>query len=316
MLATYADAVDQSADYLERVAVWFMISAVARIEEPGCKVDYCLVLEGQQGAGKSTLARLLLPAEEWFAEHNVDVTSKDVFEILQGRWVIELGEMASMSRAETAQVKRYLTTATDAYRRAYGRRTTRVPRQCVFIGTVNDAEYLKDDTGNRRFWPVAVGTVDTEALRRDRDQLWAEAAYYYREGYRWWPDRADAALLADEQEQRYRPDPWEAVVDRYLAVALARRRDHVTTSDILVEALKKDLPQITESDGIRVGKILARFGWRRRQTRRLADDDAREANGKRRRAWVYYPPDAEVETDGVVDPDASADNVVTLRRVP
>lgn len=164
--------------YLSDVSKKFLIAMVARIFEPGCQWDYTLILEGEQGTRKSTAARILA-SDKWFCDHLPDLKDKDAMLNLQGSWLVELGELKNVKHADAATVKAYLTRRIDRVRAPYGHRWVDAPRQSVFIGTVNENEYFKDPTGNRRFWPVAVGRCDVESLARDRDQLFAEAKFLY-----------------------------------------------------------------------------------------------------------------------------------------
>ncbi len=180
----------------------FLISAVARVMEPGCKADHILVLEGEQGIGKSTVARTL--AGEWFTDQLGEMGSKDAAMQVRGVWVVELSELGTLGRAETAREKAFITQQTERFRLPYGHRLVHVPRQCVFIGTTNLDTWLKDETGGRRFWPVRCRQIDLAALKRDRDQLWAEALARYRSGVKWWLEDSDVIQKAiEEQRERY-----------------------------------------------------------------------------------------------------------------
>lgn len=196
-------------------ALW-LVSAVARIFRPGVKADHMLVLEGPQGARKSTALKILA-GEDWFTDELPDLGSKDAAMHMQGVWIIEIAELDAIGKAEVSRIKAFLTRTTDRFRPPYGRYTIEVPRSCVFAGTVNPDTYLRDETGNRRFWPVRCGTIDIDALARDRDQLWAEAVARFRAGAIWWLDIPDLIAAATaEQDKRYQPDLWGDLIDRWI----------------------------------------------------------------------------------------------------
>jgi putative DNA primase/helicase len=157
-----------------------MVGAVARVFQPGCRVDHMLILEGEQGLKKSTTIEIL--GGEWYTDARLNFADKDSLLIVQGRWIIEMAELEGMNKADTSETKKFLTQHVDLFRPPYGRKLVKYPRRCVFAGTVNLDAYLKDDSGNRRFWPVRVTAIDADALRRDVDQLWAEAVALYKAG--------------------------------------------------------------------------------------------------------------------------------------
>ena len=170
----------------------------------------------------------------------------------------------------------------DTYRESYGRRVLDVPRQCVFVGTTNQDEYLKDDTGNRRYWPVMCTKVSLDGLRAERDQLWAEAVACYRAGHPWWVERDEAEIFAAEQDQRYQADMWEEPIIAYLSQPTAG--ESVTGAQILEKALNIDPSHWGKPEQMRVGKIMHRLKWPRR---RQSKPDRPTGS----RGYVYVRPD-------------------------
>lgn len=171
--------------YTEAVTKCWLTAAVKRAFEPGCKFDYCLVLAGPQGIGKTSILNWL--GGKWFSDSLYSLNGRDAMDQIQGSWLIELGEMQATTKAENETVKAFISKREDSYRAAYGKRTEVKPRQCVFAGTTNDYEFLKDRTGSRRFWVVRVygdGTLGYDDMTAaERDQVWAEAVQLYKAGY-------------------------------------------------------------------------------------------------------------------------------------
>ena len=267
-------------------SLW-MISAVARIMQPGSKADHMLILEGPQGAKKST-ALTVLAGDGWFTDELAEIGSKDAALQMRGVWIIEIAELDAIGRAEVSRIKAFLSRTVDRYRPPYDRYVVDVPRQCVFAGSVNPDTYLRDETGNRRFWPVRCGRIDLDALRRDRDQLWAEAVVRYREGAIWWIDDRDLIAAANaEQEARVQADAWDALIERWLVFEKRRvNRGYagfddwqteeiersspivdVSVGEILEQAIGIEPARWTKSDQMRVGAYLKTKGWKRYNAR-------------------------------------------------
>jgi putative DNA primase/helicase len=262
----------EPSDYVSGIGRKWLVSAVARVERPGCQADHVLVLEARQGAGKSTAARILAVRLDWFADNVGDLGNKDSMLQLAGKWIIELSELAAIRRAELEQVKGYISRTQDTFRPPYGRRAVTIPRQCVFIGSTNEREYLRDRTGNRRYWPVPCGRIDLEALYRDRDQLWAEARAMFEAGEQWHLTGALAAVAACEQDGRVLQTELEADVAEYLERIANIGRSETTARDLFVYALKLNpqSPHYAEQ-AVRLGAQLSaaveRAGWSRVGTR-------------------------------------------------
>lgn len=249
----------EATDYSSKVGKRWMVSAVGRVMQPGCKADSVMILEGAQGAGKSTAMSVLGGA--WFMDTPFALGDKDGFQAIRGKWIIELGELDSFNKAESTKAKQFFSASTDTYRESYGRRTMDVPRQCVFVGTTNQDEYLKDATGNRRYWPVACTKVDLEQLREVRDQLWAEAMFCYQSGDIWWVNRDESTLFAEAQESRFVVDEWEGPVVKWLEESQIGAT--ASGEDILAGALKLDYGHWGKPEQMRVGAIMHRLGWRK-----------------------------------------------------
>ena len=190
MLHAYFGAKD--TEYSSRVGAMFLIAMVARIRRPGCKADYAH-LRGAAGQGEIQALRHIGDGR-WFSDRLPDLHSKDASVHLRGKWLVEVAELDKMNRAETNTLKAFITTQVEDYRPPYGRYGVKEPRQCLFVGTTNDSEYLRDETGARRFWPVLCGVLDPDGLARDRDMLFAEAVERFNKGEKWWPDAEFEAL--------------------------------------------------------------------------------------------------------------------------
>ena len=257
--------VEDSA-YSRAVGSRWLLSALARILQPGAKADCCLILEGPQGSRKSTALRTI--AGEFFTDELADLGSKDAAMQTRGVWIIELSELDSLSHAEVARIKAFISRTTDRFRPPYGMRLVESPRQCIFAGTVNHGTYLRDETGGRRFWPVVCGTIDIAALQRDRDELWAEAKARFRTGASWWLETPDLVRLAgDQQEARYEGDPWEEILAPWL-----EGRESTSVSEVLQRCIDKPQSQWKQTDKIRIARCLRAQGWvryRERQGSRL-----------------------------------------------
>jgi putative DNA primase/helicase len=266
-----------------KIGTAFLISCVARVRRPGCKVDTTPILAGPQGIYKSTALRILAVRPEWYADTAIDLGNKDLFEVIQGRWIYELAELDSFKGREWSRIKSMLSSPRDTWRSPYARRSAQVDRQVVFAGTTNEDVFLGDPTGSRRFWPLRVDGIDTEALLRDRDQLWAEASALYAQGARWWLEEQDARAMSVNADEFRIVDPWEPLILGHLGGALTAVA-HVSTSELLEHAIKKESATWTPHDQQRVSAIMRRLGWR--QVRPRGEDETKVSRG---RVWEAPP---------------------------
>lgn len=272
MLSKYFGADDTL--YHQMIGEKFMISAIARAIKPGCKVDTVLILEGKQGVNKSSSVAALA-SEIWFTDELPDLNSKDSAIQLVGKWIVEVSELSAFNRSDTETIKKFMSRSTDRFRAPYGKVASDHPRQAVFVATTNDDHYLKDTTGNRRFWPVKCGRIDVAAIRCDRDQLWAEAREMYRDGAQWWLNDEEAVVAEAEQDARCEVDPWEEQIAR-VAGAMGSLP---LTIDLICVQLGIPFERRNAAVNSRVSKCLRLCGYERR---RLA------AGSDGKRAWAYF----------------------------
>lgn len=307
--------------YTRLVGTWFVMGMVKRVRDPGCQMDYMVVLEGLQGKQKSTALRVLAVRDEWFADTPVRVGTPDAILSIAGKWLYEIGEMDSFNRAEATAVKQYVSSRSDRVREPYARRPADRKRSGVFAGSTNQAEYFKDPTGARRFWPVACdGEVNLVKLREWRDQLFAEAIHRLastdEEIRRYWPTRAEEEqYLVPQQERREIVDPWFEHLAQWLerdaiygeSGTMIKDVDNFTSFDLLTKALH--VPQDRIDGGrqmaTRVGNIMHRLGWEKRR------------DGAPPRIWRYWRPSPKTgggagpaisEASGGPTPNWSADD--------
>ncbi len=296
-LHVYLGASDSA--YVCAIGGAWLISAIARARQPGCKVDQILLLEGPQGSLKSTALETLC-GSDFYAANISEIGSKDSRVEMTGTWIFELAELDRVRRAELSRIKAFFSQNTDVYRAPFAHRAQRVPRRCVFSATTNDSSSLVDETGNRRWWCVKVGSIDISALVRDRDLLWAEAVTLYEAGEPWWLDSPVLnEIAAREADLRYSPGVWDTAILNWCDSPEPRERradDHlegnlpfvsssgkVTTADVLVHAIGKPFDKITYNDHAQVVRCLTHEHWTNLPQCRVKDVTGR---GIRARFWV------------------------------
>lgn len=268
-------------DYTKRVARWFFMGMVKRVFEPGCKFDYCLVLEGPQGRKKSSALAAI--GGEWYGDTDLDLHNKDSMSALRGKMLYEFSELGSVAKAEATKQKSFLSRQVDEYRPVYGRREIRAPRQLIFTGTTNEWEWNKDPTGGRRFWPVAVvQEIDVDGLKESRDQLFAEAVAMVREGLRYWPTATEQADIFDKEQLA------RTIQESYVDALFEKVNEQVGEFSLhyaVTEWLKIDAAKITRDIQTRVGTALRQLGCTRHEKR----------TDTLSRFW-YKPPERKLAT--------------------
>lgn len=286
-LSTYLGA--ESTAWTRACGSRWLISGCARIEQPGCQADYCLLLVGRQGTLKSSALKIL--AGDWFRDHLSSISNKDSRIELSGVWIVELGELASKRSSTHEALKAFLTTRVDSYRPVYGTRTVDYPRQCIFAASTNDANALSDETGNRRFWPVNVGRIDLEALRKDREQLWAEAYARFKKGDSWWLTTRELNELAQaEQDKNYCTGYYDEQILNWCfnpksAGIIRSVRGKVVASEISECALGVSISEPHFGRVQReIRKCLTHNGWTAKQER---------ISGTSQRVWFWTTKDVE-----------------------
>lgn len=276
-------------EYTRAVSKNFWLSLMARILKPGCQVDNMVILEGRQGVFKSSSLRAI--GGQFYGQARGDVATKDFYISLQGRFLIEMGELSSMSKSEVNSVKEMLTSPFDEYRPPYERVDEKFPRTCIFVGTTNDKEYLQDVTGARRFWPVRVDIGDMDYITTYRDQFYAEARERIIRGDTWWA--MPAGVTEAEQESRRVRDEWESAMATYLV-----GRSEVTMQEMACQCLNIDIGRVDLLIQRRIGRVMRALKWENKVARR---------DGILRKVWAK---DTDV-TLGHVDVDPTQFEIST-----
>lgn len=272
--------------YSRDIARLMLIAAVCRVHEPGHKFDFAVIIEGMQGRGKSTFIRIL--GKNWFTELEGNFSDpKQMVELMQGAWIVEIPELSGFNRSDVRTIKAFISRQDDKVRLAYARRAAEFPRQCVFIGSTNDYQYIKDDSGGRRWWPVrcSVDSIDLHSLRSNVDQIWAEAVYMYKEMRRVQPagtlplylSLEESSRIAFEMQSSRTVESEESVAAGIIGVWLAKpvyngsldiekpvRRDVTCSREIYDHCLKVDRPTYSQGTAQLIGRAMELVpGWRK-----------------------------------------------------
>lgn len=264
-LSKYMSAHSADEKYLKAVSKRVILSMIARVMKPGCKVDTVMVFYGDQGLKKSTMTAAL--ASPWGSDAKLDMNDKDGVLVMMGAWIVELGELSSLGRSEIDAAKEFVARGVDRIRLPYGKRPEDFPRQCIFMGTTNNFEFLRDETGNRRFWPVSVGKCYPEKFKRVREQIFAEAMIDYAFGERWWLTSAEEELAKVQQSKHLISD----TLDEKLAGIFRSKPEHFNTSKFtlsqLMDLVSDQLGlKDDRSTHLRLGRCLRVLGYRKTAT--------------------------------------------------
>jgi len=298
-LTTYCGAKKESAEYLEKVGRRWMIALVARGLSPGCKVDNVLVLESKPGTGKSSIFDIL--GGEWFCDTAIDIGDKDSRMMAGQYWICEMAECVSFKKTGYDQLKNFFSSRIDKFRPPYGAAMEESPRRCVWVGSTNDESWLTDPTGNRKYWPVACEYTPgaTEALRRDRDQLLAEAVAAFRAGEPWHFGYEEIPLTEAETEKRIVETPAGMLVRSWWYGLMKNQRPKSVTT---LEVAKEIFPDRVLRDGpdgdlMKIGHALKRMGFVKsretvgaREWRHYATEELLDAERSERRGHLFSVP--------------------------
>ena len=260
----------------------WLISAVARAMQPGCKADTVLIFVGPQGARKSTCFRAL-SGDEYFCDTPMDIGSPNAYMQIRRAWIYEVAELDSIRRSANSATKAFLTAQEDIYRPAYGRHAVTSKRHNVFCGTTNEQSFISDMTGSRRFWPVRVGKVDLQWIKDNRDQLWAETVAAYRRNEIWWLENDSEEALQEQSEDYRQMDPWQEIIGEWLL-----GRNEITVTEVMHQGLKLESNQMTKTAQMRVSDILRHMGLTRVRKTRL---------GKRCYVWIKDEQHGHIDDD-------------------
>lgn len=278
LLLDYAQA-QGAEDWVQIVTRKFFIAAIARALRPGCQVDNTLVLQGEQGGGKTSFVRVM--GAGFHVETSLDLHNKDAVMTSAGNWLVELGELASLRKSDVESVRNFLTRKEDQIRLPYGRVVKTMPRRCVFIGTTNARQPLSDPEGNRRFWVVSVGTINTDGLEGIRDQVWAEAKVAFEAGEQWWLTQSEAERAKSEASVYEAEDVTETEIMLWLESQKVWPKS-ISALDVARKVLNRIPGSIPPHEVAAINRTFYKLGWALTR-KRIA--------GKQVRSFVVPPKD-------------------------
>jgi putative DNA primase/helicase len=250
----------------------WLIQAIARAYEPGCKADCVLIFAGAQGAGKSTLFRTLA-TDEYFADTPLDIGSANSYSQIARAWIYEVAELDSVRRSANSATKAFLSAQEDNFRPAYGRHAITIKRHVVFAGTTNESQFINDMTGSRRYWPIKVDAVNLNWVRENRDQLWAEAILAYKNGETWYLDKKLDKVRHDSSKIYRQDDPWLEPISSFLML----NRGYVTMTMVMEDGLKIERGRMNRRDEMRISEILRELDYEKKRM---------TVGGKRKYVWA------------------------------
>lgn len=257
MLEDYCGA--ESTPFTRMVSRKFMAGAAARALQHGIKFDTALVLQGDQGLGKSSFVSAL--GAGMTASTKIDIGNKDSLMMLTRHWLVELEEMSSLHGKEAEKVRGFISETVDAFRPPYGRAIQKFPRRCVFIGTTNSDQPLTDREGNRRYWVIPVRKINVRALEVDRDQLWAEARAIFEAGEQLWLNQEEAAVAASETAMFEQEEPLDGMLLHWFLGKTKPRPRYVTTHELMERVLMLMPEGRTSGQARRLAQSLRRLGF-------------------------------------------------------
>ena len=281
-----------------------LIAAVARVYDPGCKHDTTLVLQGEQGVGKSSFFDVL--GGDWFDDSMGDGRTKDDLIILHKSWIQEWGEIERVfSKRQAGELKAFLARRTDTFRPPYGRTALEFPRHSIIVGSVNDCQFLVDSTGNRRYWvvPIEVPKINLARLKKERDGIWAAAVNAYRNGEQWWLNNEEENLSSDNNSKYQIIDEWQSAIALYL-----EHKNQVSITELLLQVFDFELGKIERRDQMRVANILTNLKWKKA--------GQKQYQGKRQVVWVPIPSPKSLDIDEVQQPESQLQQELSIPTIP